>query len=283
MSFPDLPTVVKSMLADESLRTHHHLWHFVRNPDGWNGLPQADREALAVEGWKAPRFEDEAGSGIDFLGMHREMIEMTDRALATANDPNWPSVTGWDPIPWTDDDADWPVPAWQTTAPPWASAELWQGLTDVAVEARSAAQTAVMEQLAARFRDTDFLSSVSLDELGIAMEGSIHGWMHIRWSAAPHDDAFSVDASNDWLFVPWSSHVSKTFWKLHGWIDARITDWEAATGQAADLSQTWAGPAGVPGAMPHTAEVRLLAHLPPREEVPLPMVVRRHVVEALLQ
>lgn len=140
-----------------------------------------------------------------------------------------------------------------------------------------------MRRLANLFRDTAYLRNVSLDDLGVAMEWSIHGWMHVRWSGAPHDDAFSTDVSNDWLFVPWSSHVNKTFWKLHGWIDARISDWEAATGHIADLSQTWAGPAGVPGTMPHMADVRLLSHVPPREELPLPMTVRRHVVEGLLR
>lgn len=283
MSYPDLPTIVKDMLADERLRLHHHLWHLVRNRDAWNGLSQDARNALTNEGWAAPRFGEQPGSGIDFLGMHRQMIEMTDRALANANDPNWPSVTGWDPIPWVDNDAHWPVPAWQATAPPWASAQQWKDYTDLAEWARGSQPTVAMQQLADRFGDESYLRSVSLDEFGIALEGSIHGWMHIRWSGPPHDDEFSADVSNDWLFVPWSSHVNKTFWKLHGWIDARIGDWEVATGRAADLSQTWAGPPDVSGAMPHTADIRLLAHVPPREEVPLPMAVRRHVVEGLLK
>ncbi len=283
MSYPDLPNTVGDMLADERHRLHHHLWHLVRNSDAWNGLSQTARDALTNEGWKAPRFVEQRGSGIDFLGMHRQMIEMTDKALATANDPNWPGVTGWDPIPWVDNDTHWPVPAWQATAPSWASAQQWKDYTVLAEWARMPQQTVTMQRLADHFGDKSYLRSVSLDELGIALEGSIHGWMHIRWSGAPHDDEFSADVSNDWLFVPWSSHVNKTFWKLHGWIDARIGDWEVATGRTADLSQMWAGPASVSGTTPHTADIRLLAHVPPREKVPLPMAVRQHVVEGLLK
>jgi hypothetical protein len=119
-----------------------------------------------------------------------------------------------------------------------------------------------MEQLAIQFQDANYLRSVSLDQLGIDMEWSIHGWMHMRWSGALAADAFAVDPDNDWLFFPWSSHVSKKFWKLHGWIDDRITDWANANGAEADLSDTWAGPTGVPGAMPHMADAELLKNLP---------------------
>ena len=66
--------------------------------------------------------------------------------------------------------------------------------------------------------------------------------MHVRWSGSPPNDPNSADVNNDWLFSAWSSHVNKTFWKLHGWIDDRIGDWENATGQMADFSKAWIGP-----------------------------------------
>ena len=270
------------MLADERLRTHHHLWHFVRSRESWESLSDADRTQLEAEGWRSPRFEEDAGSGIDFLGMHRQMIHMTNSAMASAADPNWPRVQGWSPIPFPDNDADWPVPAWQINPPPWATPNLWASFTSFAERARSAARVQEMQSLAAVFQDPARLQGWTLDELGSAMEWSIHGWMHMRWSGSPHDDGFSVDVSNDWLFVPWSSHVNKHFWKLHGWIDERIGDWEAATGQTADLSNTWAGPPSPFAGMHHAADAKLLDHLPSRESVPLPMKVKEHIVEGLL-
>ncbi|MEO4045008.1 hypothetical protein AAFN47_25700 [Hoeflea sp. CAU 1731] len=282
MSHPDLPPTVKAMLASEGHRVHHHLWHFVRSEENWNGLSQADKDSLTADGWAAPRFNQEPGSGLDFLGMHRQMIHMTNTALAAAGDSNWPNVTGWNPIPFEDNNSDWPVPQWQAAPPPWADAALWQNFTDLADQARSDARVNEMKSIAAIFRDSGRLSAMSLDELGIQMEWSIHGWMHMRWSGAPANDAFSSDPDNDWLFLPWSSHVSSTFWKLHGWIDERIADWEAATGQVADLSNAWAGPPAPEGMTIHMAEARLLKHLPPREAVPMPMLVSEPIIRSLL-
>lgn len=282
MSYPDLPHAVKAMLADERHRTHHHLWHFVRNEAAWNNLTNEQRAGLAADGWAAPRFDAQPGSGIDFLGMHRQMIGMVNRALGGVGDPNWESVAGWDPLPWEDDNADWPVPNWQAETPSWASDDSWAEYTGLAEYARSAGRIAEMQQLASTFQNDAYLKSVSIDQLGIDLEWSIHGWMHMRWSGAPAEDAFAIEAANDWLFFPWSSHVSKTFWKLHGWIDDRISQWEAATGETADLSKTWAGPPAISGTMPHMADVEMLRHLPSREDAPMPMLIKEHIVEGLL-
>ena len=283
MSHPDLPSAVKAMLADERVRTHHHLWHFVRSRDSWEQLPAEDRVQLETERWKAPRFEEDTGSGTDFLGMHRHMIHMVNTGLRNAADPSWPSVVGWDPIPLTDSDPLWPVPVWQETPPLWATEAQWARFTEIALQMRRSERVQEMRQVAERLDDPVRLRQMTLDELGSAMEWSIHGWMHIRWSGKPHEDGFSPDASNDWLFVPWSSHVNKHFWKLHGWIDDRIGEWEAATGQQADLSSAWTGPPGVVHHAPHMAEARLLSLLPPRETTPLPMRVKQHVIEGLLR
>lgn len=284
MSYPDLPAAVKTMLANEGHRVHHRLWHNVRNEQAWNSLPQSEQDSLTAADWKAPRFDGEPGAGIDFLGMHREMINMTNNALAAAGDPNWTKVIGWDPIPFEDENADWPVPEWQTTKPAWASEEEWEENTAIAEQTRSEAMVNQMKTIAAFFKDPARLKTMTLDELGSRMEFSIHGWMHIRWSGAPPADEFSVDPNDDWLFTPWSSHVNKTFWKLHGWIDERITDWEKATGNEADLSDAWSGPAPVvPGAMMHMAEAKLLKHLPPLERSLTPMVFRQSVVDELLK
>ena len=283
MSYPDLPAAVKATLANEMVRAHHHLWHFVRSRQDWVALSDSDREALEAAGWQAPRFEDESGSGLDFLGMHRQMIAMANNALHSASDSNWPHVAGWNSIPWLDEDDDWPVPVWQDEPPSWASDELWQQFTQFAQNARSPDRVTQMRTIAGQLRERAFLTPMTLDELGQTIEWTIHGWMHMRWSGAPHPEGFSADPANDWLFVPWSSHVNKHFWKLHGWIDERIGDWETATSQTADFSDAWAGPeAGVQHNMSHAADTRLLDHIPRREVRPLPMRVKNHVVEGLL-
>jgi hypothetical protein len=230
MSFPDIPLSVKQMLATVDMRQHHQIWHAVRRKSTWDSLPPAQRQQLVAAGWQPPRFEDQPGSGVDFLGMHREMIAHVNQALAVASDVNWPKVTAWSPIPWAANDADWPVPNWPAAPQP-------------AVDARSATRVQQMKSLSQnRFQNSTWLASVSVDQLGTNIEWTIHGWMHMRWSGPPFADQMSADPANDWLYDPWSSHVNKTFWKLHGWIDERIGDWERSNHATADLSHAWSGP-----------------------------------------
>lgn len=162
--------------------------------------------------------------------MHREMITHVNQMLAAVGNAMWPKVTGWSPIPWAANNANWPVPDWIAAPQP-------------AVDARSAARVRQMKSLSQnRFQNAAWLASVSVDQLGTNIEWTIHGWMHMRWSGPPFADQTSADPANDWLYDPWSSHVNKTFWKLHGWIDERIGDWERANNATANLSDAWSGP-----------------------------------------
>lgn len=285
MGYPELPLALKTMLADEQVRTHHHLWHFVRNPGSWNSLPDRERAQLESEQWKAPRFERDSGAGIDFLGMHRHMIAMVNSTLAGLGDASWPDVKGWDPIPWSASDQDWPVPEWPTAKPLWATEEQWIEFTRIATEARSASRVAEMQALYGRLREPARMKEFTLDRLGSFLEWTIHGWMHIRWSGASYTDLFSSDVINDWLFIPWSSHVNKHFWKLHGWIDAQVGKWEEATGHQADLTSAWTGPTEpMPGDHGfHKADTKFLTIIPPIQSTPIPMRIDDDIIKEFLR
>lgn len=230
MVYPALPPTVSQAMASLQTREHHHLWHLFRDEGFWNSLSSAQQAANLH--WKPPRFNGQGGAGVDFLGMHRAMIGDVNQLFALAADQNWPEVEGWNPIPWDPNDPDWPVPAL------WTGAEQWY------VDAKSTTEVGTMQQIASALTDPATLQRISLDQLGSFIEGSIHNWFHLRWSAAPATaDPFSLDVSNDFLGAPFSSHVNKHFWKLHGWIDDRISDWEAANSPVvADLTTAWIGP-----------------------------------------
>jgi hypothetical protein len=230
MAYPDLPPSVKLGLAELPMRVDHHVWHLVRNPDYWHSLTPQEQANYAAEGWQAPRFHGTAGSGIDFLGMHRNMIPHVDHLMSQAGDPAWPKVIAWAPIPWSEIDADWPVPP------------SWPGINPGMASAKSAASAATNQQIADQLVDPTILRKVTIDDVGRFIEGSIHAWMHNRWSAAPTVDVWAPEPENDYLGAPYSSHVNKHFWKLHGWIDERIANWEAANDRQADLSAAWSGP-----------------------------------------
>ncbi|ARU57247.1 hypothetical protein OLMES_3206 [Oleiphilus messinensis] len=250
-----LPPMIKSMLASAPVRTYHHLWHLVRNEQRWNGLTQTQRQELIDLGWTPPRFERQPGSGLDFLFMHREMIEMVNKHLAHMNDPNYTSVIGWNPIPYEHDDEVWPMPA------------LWQGAERAFQWAKDPRTTEhFRNRVSNEFRNTTWVRGLSLDEYGSELEWTIHGWFHLHWSEQIPSDPWEDSPSNDWLGAPYSSHVNNAFWKLHGWIDESIAFWEQATGENADFSQAWAGAPGYLPEMAHTANPELMTKMNVREK-----------------
>lgn len=110
------------------------------------------------------------------------------------------------------------------------------------------AKAAVQRLLAPR---EDFkyqgVKGISLSEYGYRLEATIHNSMHMRWAyegasrpsaADPLDRegwakgwAESFDnPSYDWLGDTYSSHVHPWFYRLHGWVDARLQTWLSING-----------------------------------------------------
>lgn len=88
-----------------------------------------------------------------------------------------------------------------------------------------------------------FLKKITLGQLGSYIEFTVHNWVHVRWSditplgfkpdPKPPYSEDSIDkkwddVSYDWMADTYSSHVHPLFWKLHGWVDARVEDWKSA-------------------------------------------------------
>lgn len=90
-------------------------------------------------------------------------------------------------------------------------------------------------------KNAQYLSALSLGELGALIEFSVHNDMHMRWASSPHHPKtgeaipsgradgdirdFWDDPNYDFLGEFYSSHVNPIFWRLHGWVDDRINDW----------------------------------------------------------
>jgi hypothetical protein len=77
------------------------------------------------------------------------------------------------------------------------------------------------------------------------------------WTAG--GDPFDVDPrfddpAYDWLADFYSSHVNPIFWKLHGWVDARIDDWMKANDKTGPVPWSFDPPMERPhGARPRTS------------------------------
>jgi hypothetical protein len=231
MSAPGLSDKLKTYLADWQRREHHALWHYVRML--WPVTPPDRKKALAAMQWEPPRLRTDYGAGVDFLAMHRTMLREVQALVQHFHLPD--DITGWTEIPWDPNDQDWPMPPAypRMPDPEFKQLEITQRFS---------------AQVKNQFCSDDWLRNCSLDYLGSQIENTIHDWMHVHWSEAPWFTWGSGkdinDPKNDWLASPYSSHVNKHFWKIHGWIDARITQWEAAKQESATplLTEAWIGP-----------------------------------------
>jgi hypothetical protein len=256
------PKPVIDAMADRTMRLHHMLWH--RTRDSWADLTAGEKKVFSDHGWVPPRpslgptdpatgnrpVELDNKSGEDFLYMHRQMITEVNGILAEVGDPQYPRVQGWVTIP-TPDDHDFPVPpAYELPGDPKGT----QGLHDV----KSPEAYAQIHAVETQVTDPAVLRQITLGRLGAAVEFFIHNALHMRWSAQmpeyrPGGDEFNVDPKWDdsaynWLGDTYSSHVNPLFWKIHGWVDARIDDWMAANdvqGQVPwSFHPPWSGPGG---------------------------------------
>lgn len=161
-------------------------------------------------------------------------------------------VVPWFEIPFDHNDSVWPMPPVSVSGNPELERIFGRSKDlDVTEHYRN--------RVVSEFGNRDWLRSVTLDELGTELERSIHGWMHMHWSPEPPENPNSLDVANDWLGSPFSSHVNKHFWRLHGWIDNRIYAWGDANGIEPDLSAGWEGPIdSVTGEM-HSADPALFS------------------------
>jgi hypothetical protein len=260
-----LPAPVIEAMAHRSMRMHHMLWHTSRQ--AWPNLTEAERQVFRDHGWEPPRpvlrtpqgqIDSSNGCGEDFLFMHREMIADVDEILAGLHDPENPHVEGWPVIPGPED-TEFPVPP---PSDPRFSESIRQAKGDVGLQRIIAGQ--------ARFTNPQVLRGMSLSQLGNEIEFGVHGTAHLRWAASLPEfrpgggDPFNVDRrfddpGYDWLADFYSSHVNPIFWKLHGWVDARIDDWMKANDKAGPVP--WSFDPPWTGHMAHDHEHRHIAGL----------------------
>jgi hypothetical protein len=189
------PALVKHMTS-HGWGPMHLQWHTERR---WDQLPPSAVEYAKRQGWaRAEHQEGDAGNGVEFLAMHRAMIEL----LGEADPSSRPMLAGW-------------------TAPP----------TDPADPANPVASGAAFdpEMLKALDRIANHIDSFqSEDELGLYIETSfrptknqpktrdadrsagVHNYLHQRFQ----DPSSPIDLGN-----PSTNLMNPRFWRLHGWID----------------------------------------------------------------
>lgn len=200
------------------------------------------------------------GAGEDFLYMHRKMISMIRNEYASKGVPyieSWkptslpsPSISQFEYV----EVDDLEIPGKKTfqlnplqsgnmmPLPPYDPKPEDEANNTIIFAKSTEFFSNVMVPTARMFTNHAYLGSLSLGALGSLIEFTIHGWMHNRWANAkgavlmdPEGNpkvrsTFDFDVmwdhpKYDFLGEFYSSHVNPLFWRLHGWVDARIDDW----------------------------------------------------------
>jgi len=194
-----MPTAVVTWVRNKNWGDHHVQWHLTRI---WDIVPQRTRNWAISQGWsKAPVQEGEKGNGLEFLAMHRAMVQI----LKTEFPAHASLFDGWVEPPTNPNDPDDPLPNGNQT------------LFD-----------SDMGQAVYRLKN-DLASFSSDDELGLFIETSlrptsanpqnrssdsasgIHNYLHGRWQ-----DRNSPINLGD----PTVNIENQRFWALHGWLES---------------------------------------------------------------
>jgi hypothetical protein len=217
-----MPRAVRSTMRQQGWGCMHREWHAVRLLDSLVGLEAQYVRAYHPEWTAVQPQEGGAGNGLEFLAMHRVMLaELRATFPGWADDPALADLAGWPVggVPTAVDDPAWPVPA---PARPF--------------DARMLGALARLEAGDGFVDDDDFgryLETNRRPEPGAPWLMStdrstgFHNYMHGRYNDAQSPIRMGNVARNI---------EGRTFWRLHGWIDAVWTDFRRGRGIADDAA-----------------------------------------------
>ncbi len=211
-----------AMMAKPEVRAWHFLWHGIRN--SWPSLSEDERNDIRTRLGKD--WDAEAGGtgnadekGEEFLHMHHAMLGALRSHLGDQMYEAWLEP----PKP---DDAKYPVPQAQ----------------DPTLKKYFDARYKTLMTWHKRAIDEKWVKTQSLSEYGLWLEANLHNNMHMTWAhptqwytsyepsmeeimSQPNKYPAFNHPSNNSLAGTYTSHVNPNFYRLHGYVDARIQTW----------------------------------------------------------
>ena len=225
MSDVRMPEAMITWMQDRGWGEHHDQWHFERRWDFWHYVAQHADPATQAEvkamieyaesqHWsRADVQEGELGNGVEFLMMHRAMLQLLAETFPEHED----LLRGWSTPPTDPGDPDDPVAGGTPFDP--AKVEAIQVIEAEfdGFDEDDAYGLFIETNIRPRpddptYRDPD-------GRLGI------HNYLHNRWT----DQASPVNLGD-----PRVNIFNARFWKLHGWIDRQWGRFRAAKGLSDD-------------------------------------------------
>jgi len=187
----------------------HLQWHTERR---WDRLPASAVAYAERQGWKrAPHQEGEAGNGIEFLAMHRAMMQM----LVEQDPSAKPYFQGWATPPTDARDANDPLPHGATTP---FDPDMGQAIDRL----QQHLDTFASEDELGVYIETSFRPTPGHPD-GRASDrtAGVHNYLHNRFQ----DTSSPTDLGN-----PQVNLLDARFWRLHGWIDHVWASYRARAG-----------------------------------------------------
>jgi hypothetical protein len=208
-----MPASILTYEKQQNWGTHHVQWHIERR---WDLQDSSDLAWAKGQGWARQAVQEgQKGNGLEFLAMHRVMMDML-----IGKFPKYKALfDGWETPPTNPRDKSNPLPHSATTP---FDDEMLDAIGEL---------------------ETKLASFKSDDDLGLYIETAlrptksnvsahakdastgIHNYMHNRFA----DSSNPVDIGD-----PSVNLGNQLFWRLHGWIDARWTAYRAAKGLTND-------------------------------------------------
>ncbi len=205
-----MPSGVVTYVKNNHWGMMHLEWHTERQ---WNLLQATDLAYAKKHGWTAaPIQEGEPGNGLEFLAMHRMMMQM----LIEADPAAKPYFAGWTTPPTDPLDKNDPLPGGATT--PFddnmlvAIGELENDLPKFATD----------DDLGLYIETALRPTAANPDNHSTDKSTGIHNYIHNRFA----DPNSSIDMGD-----PTVNLQNKRFWRLHGWIDHVWSSWRAQAGE----------------------------------------------------
>jgi hypothetical protein len=208
-----IPGEITTWMESRNWGRHHLQWHVER---GWDRLSPPALAWAQGQGWTRYRIQEgEETNGLAFLAMHRVMIRM----LVAQFPPHAGLFAGWTSPPTDPNDPNDPVPSNSAFPGPFF--------------ADMVTSIARIEEHASSFDgDDDFGLYIQTrwrpfpnrpTRRSLDPSTGIHNYIHGRFS----DGNSPINMGN-----PQVNLQNERFWRLHGWIDRKWTDYRTASGRS---------------------------------------------------
>lgn len=203
----NMPKAIKKYENDRNWGGHHVEWHVERR---WDRLDADGKRWAESKGYSRASLQEGAtGNGLEFLAMHRAMMECLRRDF-----PSWKYLfDGWATVP-LKHSAENPVNSQDRSKA--ISGELLTSIQTLQNVGNVCTAFATDDAFGLYVETTLRTGSTP------AREGSgAHNALHVRFS----DDDSPINVGDPALNLQ-----NKVFWRIHGWLDARWNDYRTCKG-----------------------------------------------------